>query len=48
MDEDCDTDEEMIIKLNDIVFNDLEEAIAQLMNSKEPPESLISNYNGIN
>ena len=48
MDEDCDTDEDMINKLNDIVYNDLEEGIEQLLSSKESPESLLYNFKGLN
>ena len=47
MDEDCETDEELILKLNDIVYNDLEEGINLLKNHKDSPQELLANFRGI-
>ena len=47
IDEDCETEEEMISKLNEVVYNDLEEGINQLKNMTDSPHELITNFRGI-
>jgi len=46
VDEDVETDEETLEKLDQIVFNDLLEGINELKNSKFSPDFLLHNYRG--
>ena len=48
LDEDCETDEELLSISNDIVYNDLEESINHINENKKSPQELVANYRGIN
>lgn len=47
LDEDVETDEEMLVKLNEVVYDDLLQGIQDLKNPNNSPEMLLRNYRGI-
>lgn len=47
IDEDVETDEEILEKLNQVVYDDLIQGINELKNSKNSPDELLHNYRGI-